>query len=60
LQTFNQELNCGYNELGFYLSDLENAEMFIEVTNLEITPLNDESGRHKVNLQLNAYLFNFE
>jgi Tfp pilus assembly protein PilO len=58
--TFNQELNCGYNQLGAYLSDLENAELLIEVADIQITPLSDDSKRHKINLQLNAYLFNFE
>lgn len=60
LLTYTQELNCDYNQLGHYMSDLENAELLIEVTNLEITPLSDELGRHKVRLELNAYLFKFE
>jgi hypothetical protein len=60
LMTYSQELNCDYNQLGSYISELENANMLIEVADLQVNPSVGEDAKQKVVIQLNAYLFNFE
>lgn len=49
------DLVCGYHNLGKFINDLENAEIFIQVQNIKINEKEADSIIQQVNLVLRTY-----
>jgi len=47
---------CGYHELGRFMSDLENADRFMKVVDIEIRSTRASPGRHDVELVVCTYI----
>lgn len=47
---------CGYHQLGSFLNKLENADIFMRVTDINITSNPQDSLAHLVNILLNTYI----
>ena len=50
------DLNCAYQHLGSFVNDLENAEKFMAVQEMEISPLGNDYLQQKVKLVLKTYV----
>jgi len=59
LLTYELDLRSSYNELGLFISDLENAELLFEIAGLKISPVEGQPMVNKVILKLNAYIVSF-
>jgi Tfp pilus assembly protein PilO len=54
--SINMDLTCGYHELGKFINNLENGEIFIEAKSIKITPQPQDVLKQKVNLNLLTYV----
>ncbi|MCM8789699.1 MAG: type 4a pilus biogenesis protein PilO [Candidatus Omnitrophica bacterium] len=50
------DLICGYHDLGAFLNNLENGEIFIEAKSIKIIPQAQDVLKQKVNLNLMTYV----
>ncbi len=50
------EMNCNYHQFGSFINDLENAQNFIAVEQMEIVPLGNDCFQQKIKLLLRTYV----
>jgi Tfp pilus assembly protein PilO len=47
---------CGYHQLGTFLSELENGDIFMRITDMRITADNQNPVEHNVHMIVNTYI----
>ena len=50
------DISCGYHNLGQFVNDLENNEIFLAVDELRITPRQDDYFNQDIGLKLKTYV----
>lgn len=50
------DAQCGYHQLGTFISELENAERFMEISNITIESLKAAPRRHNVQLIVKTFI----
>lgn len=50
------DIDCDYHNLGRFIADIENSNIFWAVQSLKITPQAADTAKHKVNLILRTYV----